>query len=83
MSRTCAVVARVILATFTTPVMAQEPCPDTLAWTRTLAVKLGQSRAQAEIEAAQAQARIQKLEADVQRLTEELRRAHGDVKDTK
>lgn len=62
------------------PALAQDACPDTLAWTRTLAIKLGQSRTQAEIEAAQAQTRMQRLEADVQRLTEELRKAKEAMK---
>lgn len=59
---------------------AQDSCPDTLAWTRTLAVKLGQSRSQAEIDWAQATVRVQQLEAEVQRLREMLKQAEERAK---
>lgn len=59
---------------------AQESCPDTLAWIRALAVRIGQARAQAEIEAAQAMVRAQQLQTEVGALREALKQAEERLK---
>ena len=69
-----ATLALIVFVALLTPVMAQEPCPDTLAWTRALAVKVGHSRAQCEMDAAQCGVYAKRLEVEVQQLREEISR---------
>ena len=68
------VVALSLLGLTALPVSAQDSCEDALLWTRGLAVRIGQSRAQAERDVARAQARQQRLEVEVQQLREEISR---------
>ena len=65
---------------WTSVVHAQDVCEDTLAWTRTLAARVAQGRAQAEIDAAQAMTRLRRVEAELQRAIEALREAEAKIK---
>ena len=56
------------------PAAAQESCDDALAWTRGLAIRIGQSRSQTEMDLARSQARQQRLDVEVQQLREEIAR---------
>lgn len=66
--------ACLFLAAPTASVSAQESCEETLHWTRGVAVRIGHSRAQAEMDAARFQARAQRLEGEIQQLREEITR---------
>lgn len=65
---------------WTNVAQAQDACEDTLAWTRTLAARVAQGRAQAEIDAAQAMTRLRRVEAELQRAIEALREAEAKIK---
>lgn len=69
-------VALLVFCVATVPVAAsaQESCDDTLAWTRTLTMRLGHSRAQTEIDAARLDAQRQRLEVEVRQLRDEIAR---------